>query len=506
MSTTSDWLLAPARAQVQLLARLRNPALHLALLGGLTWLCYLHLALRYPLPALVARYPLTDFAKLNGFSPSSLADFLLSIFGAFSLYLAAWRITARWPQTARRPAARRLWPIVMVSTLVAVTLLFMYPITATDLFDYVFHSRIFVHYGQNPLVVAPSVFTGDSFYRFVTWRSQPTPYGALWVLLTAPGTYLAGNDLILNLYAMKLAMMAAHLGTTLLVWAILGRTQPGHQMAGTLLFAWNPLVLFETAGNGHNDMLMMFFTLLAVYLLVRKKWLWVLPALLVAVLVKYAVVLLVLPFLIYCLKAQNGWRNRLRFLGLTVAVCLPLLVVVAPFYWAIPRGLVHETDFYSLLAAPTLVFNFVKFSLGVEKARAVTVAASLAAYAPVYVFSLRRVAGGVASPQRLAIWSAGLVAAYLALACVQFQPWFVMWPIALGIWIDHTLTRRLLLAFTAAALASYGANFFWNWNVHNWQNFQVNAMFVAVIFAPPLVVWLHAVATRNKPGLIRAAI
>jgi len=48
----------------------------------------------------------------------------------------------------------------------------------------------------------------------------------------------------------------------------------------------------------------------------------------------------------------------------------------------------------------------------------------------------------------------------------------------------------VLVVFTASALLSYAANFVWIWNYRAWQTLQVNVMFVAVIFAPPLIVGL----------------
>ena len=234
-----------------------------------------------------------------------------------------------------------------------------------------------------------------------------------------------------------------------------------------------------------------------------------LPALVVAVLVKYVMVLLLPPFLIYCWKGQGGWRNRLNFIAGTGAVCILLAVVVVRFFIPAPRGLLREADFYSLLAAPTLLFSYLR-GTGTEKtARLFTATTSLLVFVPVYALSLRGMAGKMPL-RRLALWSTWLVAAYLVLACLQFQPWFAIWPIALGIWVDDRLTRRLLLVFTATALLSYAANFWWNWNIHSWKHLQVNVMFVTVIFVPLFVVWLwaigHKIFSLNRVfGSIRSA-
>jgi hypothetical protein len=93
-------------------------------------------------------------------------------------------------------------------------------------------------------------------------------------------------------------------------------------------------------------------------------------------------------------------------------------------------------------------------------------------------------------PHGLILLSTWLTIAYLGIACMHYQPWFTVWPIALGIWINHRLARRVLIVFTLSALLSYAANFVWIWNIRTLQSLQVNVMFVLVIFAPPLLVGL----------------
>jgi hypothetical protein len=65
----------------------------------------------------------------------------------------------------------------------------------------------------------------------------------------------------------------------------------------------------------------------------------------------------------------------------------------------------------------------------------------------------------------------------------------------------------VLVVFTASALLSYAANFVWIWNYKAWQILQVNAMFVFVVFIPPLIVGLlsHRKLARWFRGRARTA-
>ena len=62
-------------------------------------------------------------------------------------------------------------------------------------------------------------------------------------------------------------MILAYLGSATLIYLILKQRQPRWAVAGTIAFAWNPLVLLAVAQNGHNDIVMIFFLLAAVWAL-----------------------------------------------------------------------------------------------------------------------------------------------------------------------------------------------------------------------------------------------
>jgi len=493
--------------QRHLLARLPRfffiPELQLITLGVLSWLFYLHLSIRYPLAALVAKKVLSDFGRMNGYVPSAMHEYILSLAVPFLAYLLAYRILKRHPFTRLRLAL-----ILGFAMLFAGTLVIMYPIGATDMFDYVFYSRIFVHYGQNPLTVPPINFRNDPFFYNVIWYKTPSPYGPLWILLTAPGSWLAGDDLVLNLLMMNALPAIFIIASAVVIALILKYSDPGHLLVGTLLFAWNPLVLFEGAGNGHNGIIMMFFVLLAIYFLVRRYWVWVLPALVASVLVKYISAILILPFLIYCWRSQVGLKNKIRYLVLTGAISFAMAAIIVIPFFSIPTGLFDEANWYSLLAVPTLAFHFLNGIVGEKDAKTWIMASTSIVYLALYFTSLRYIPMAQ-SPRRLVLLCTWLTAAYLIIACVYFQPWFIKWLVALGIWANHTKVRRIILTFTASGLASYVVSFYWVWYWTVWDKATTNLIFVAVIFGPPIFValvslvweWLPRLVTRKKPRL-----
>ncbi len=101
--------------------------------------------------------------------------------------------------------------------------------------------------------------------------STPILYGPSWLaiasLLVSAGRH---NPLLVILLFRGLALFA-HLANTGLIWAILTITAPAQRLPGSLLYAWNPLVLLELAGNGHYDGLVICLLLLAIWLYVWRN-------------------------------------------------------------------------------------------------------------------------------------------------------------------------------------------------------------------------------------------
>ena len=80
-------------------------------------------------------------------------------------------------------------------------------------------------------------------------------------------TIAGGGDFLLQVYALKILAILAYLGCAILIYRILRNTRSDWALAGTIAFAWNPLVLIEVAQNAHNDIVMIFFLLAAVWAL-----------------------------------------------------------------------------------------------------------------------------------------------------------------------------------------------------------------------------------------------
>ncbi len=105
--------------------------------------------------------------------------------------------------------------------------------------------------------------------------SGKLPVSTPWLLLPLTGAAIAGVTLVFSVHVLpappvssRLLALLAHLFTILLLWSILGKTAPTNRLPGTLLYAWNPLVLIELAVYANTAGMVICLLLLALWLLV----------------------------------------------------------------------------------------------------------------------------------------------------------------------------------------------------------------------------------------------
>ena len=129
--------------------------------------------------------------------------------------------------------------------------------------------------------------------------------------------------------------MLSFAGTGIFVYLAARRLAPTWRCAAYVLIAWNPLFIFESAANAHNDSLMLLFTAAAIYCAVRRDWTLALPALTAAILIKFTTGLLAL---LYRLGVAHGRRTSKTPGGSRSALGLAALLAVAGYlpFWEGP--------------------------------------------------------------------------------------------------------------------------------------------------------------------------
>lgn len=214
-----------------------------------------------------------------------------------SMALLHWRIVKNYTR----------YSLGLLGVGTGVILFFSYPFLSHDIFNYLFYARIFTYYGENPFVVAPSLFPGDSLYRLINLPEMPTFYGPSFVLLSAIPSYMSfGNVLLSYVFYKCMVVLFYWLGVY-----VLGRWNK----EWAVFFATSPLVLIEGLVNLHNDLLSTVLAILGLYLILKGRKSWAFIVLVVSGFIKYAT----LPFLLMVKR-----KSRVFQYGAIIGVFLVL--------------------------------------------------------------------------------------------------------------------------------------------------------------------------------------
>jgi len=400
----------------------------------------------YNLLALSGR-PLYSFGDRARADPYAYVRLIAAFVLLGLLYGAGWHL-------ARRSARRVAWAIVAGGALAsAAVLLWMYPVGAADLFADIMYGRILSRYGANPYFDVAASFAGDRFLPYVAWGTTPAHYGPLCLELFALTARLAGEGLVANVLAFKLLNALFLAGSIALVAWTLRRAAPEWALAGTLALAWNPIVLYETLGNGHNDILMAFWVLAAIALAGRRRFVGAVVALTAGALVKIVPALLVPALGLVALRSSTSAHARLCFVVRAGAAGLGLAVAAYAPLWRGPATLTFlQRQAMFTTSLPAALWAWLSPLWGVERTgRAIGALAWAAAGA----FALARAGRTWRDPSWLSFPRAAfdILLFYLLVACPWYKEWYSIWPLAVAATIPggRALAPAVILNYAGMA-------------------------------------------------------
>jgi len=439
--------------------------------------------------------PLLDLGKLAGYGLLHAIALACGYAVVFACYLEGSRLANR---LSGRPA---VIAVIGAGILFSLILIWVYPVGATDIYDYIFRARLWGLHDYNPLTVTPLQVNDDPWFPYVVWVWFTSPYGPLWADISVVIYRLAGNSLLANLLLFKLLAVLCAAAVSILLFDLMRERGEGEALSGVLLFAWNPLLLFETAVNGHNDILMMALLVAALWLY-RRQGLWAALVLgTLAALVKLAA-LAALPVLLVAgvsrVAAHRG-TQRARVLATGLVWCMLVAAIVYAPLWqgsqTFAGTLALDNRFTASPAA--IVKLALEQGLGREQAEWLTRNLFLALFLGVYLLLLRRAARRQdAMPETML----AAIALLLALGTLWFQPWYLIWLIVLAP-LAGERWRRLAAVWSASALSVYLLfDFGWYWfpDFFNGANELVLNLSVVSLWLGPPALWL--VVQRARPA------
>jgi hypothetical protein len=446
--------------------------------------------------------------------------------------------------------------VLLFEVIFQVTLFLLPGPYTTDIFSYVMYGHISAVYDLNPYIFPPDYFPNnplvDPGWIHPIWWDQPSVYGPLWTdmawvlaRLMAPfndltqslpdGTVLQVG-LMDKVFAYKLLMNVVQVINLALVWWLLGRVMQGKpraRLAAFVLFAWNPLMLFDAAGNAHNDALMVTLVLLGFAPLVVARQHrptnlgWLLGTFFVGLsaLIKYTTGLVGLFFIVPWARRLPNWSARGRWIGGAGAlIALVTLVLYIPWF-DFPRAFEPllvaargKTWMYTNWA-PDLVAMAISDRVldpgGLDPEAAhdqarfwikVVTRLIFLAYLGWELVRLWRIAGdrdrSLLEPILEASTRAFVVLILLVLTWVL--EWYWMWPLALVSLLGwRRMLTKVVVGYTLTSLPIFYVHHYWSTNMPS----ELVLAYALPPLGLPIVAWLYRrVTSRADPAMSASAV
>jgi hypothetical protein len=517
-----------------------------SVIAGSSALIYLLIfSLPYPLSQHYNKIPPVDYAKLSNYSALGFISYLVGLALAFGLYLWALRLVMRHSGEASH-AVIGLRFVLLTGALLAAVLLLSYPLGAIDVFVYAIYTRGWALHGLNPLAVSPAQYpAGDPWLSLAAeWINAPSPYGPVWQVLSLGAYYAGGGNFLLQVYALKVLAILAYLGCAILIYRILRHTRSEWALAGTIAFAWNPLVLIEVAQNAHNDIVMIFFMLAAVWALTiaRRQSTFAHPTasprlavredadgersrlvydglvclfLALSILTKFITIVIVPFFLLALMSRGQRWPDRFaRLIGFGLLIGGLVTIGTLPLWpgwdqWAVVQG--ADSAGRSILALLVLTLrDALKFGAAFDVARKVL----LGLYVVIYLYALWRLFKIIWQPKDdrdEAIIQQTLASSFLALFWLLllvmpiFHAWYLVWCFPLAVLLlpqRRYLDAALVFSITALFIIPYFETIRVWFPILLRDQLLGHIIGVAVLCVPPIVtlLWPRKINLSSDEG------
>ena len=338
-----------------------------------------------------------------------------------------------------------------------VALVFLPLLFSRDVYSYIAHGEIVSVHHANPYVATPADYPSHLTRVLVgpKWVDTPSVYGPLFSLLAALVTKATRRiDVLVDVF--RLIAIGASLATTFVIGAAGSRARSDRAAFAVAAFGLNPVILFQSAASGHNDLLVALAIAVAARLVLRDR-----TALAAAVLACGALIKATgaLPLVLLLVWVAFRRPPRVRFRAVAVHAAAPIAIAIAaaaPFFQLKDPTLgMLELAGHEGWLAPSRFFRRVLDAVSGDTLGVVARVAFVLALVIAVVWLVRAVArGGSAGFPReelIAGWGWSLLA--LTLLGPVLLPWYLAWSLPL-IWVLPFVPRAVVIALSGALALS----------------------------------------------------
>lgn len=222
-----------------------------------------------------------------------------------------------------------VYKFIIVITLLCVVGL---PFMSSDVYYYLGIGRLSSRYKQNPYYIDMKSYidnndidiendsvmkTGYKNY----WANTTVVYGAIWSMICTVVAFFSFGSLNAGILIFKLLNILIHMLNCVLLYKL------SRRKLFPLLYGLNPFVLIEGIINVHNDIYMVFFMILALYMVKeKKKIVWSVLFVAFATLIKYVAILLLPLIVIYHYREEKLGVKIIKCIEIGLLFCIFVMI------------------------------------------------------------------------------------------------------------------------------------------------------------------------------------
>lgn len=346
--------------------------------------------------------------------------------------------------------------------------------TSSDVFYYLGIGRIDGKYNQNPYYTTIKQFveTDNNSDNLETdsvlnkgyknyWSNTTVVYGPMWTIICKIVANLSFGNIDFGLLVFRIFNIIIHILNCYLIYKI------SHKKIFSILYGLNPYIFLEGIMCVHNDIFVIFFILLALYLLlIKKKISFAIIALAMATAIKYFAILLLPIFIIYYFRKEKVPIRILKCIkyGLffLIIVCIPYLLYIKDI--SVLAGILTQQskfakNFYIIIityCSPASMAKIINNSL-------------LICFIITYLFCNVRLLlkKEIKFGKEIKKYEYFIIA-FLFLLITNFEPWYIMWIFPLMLWqksnhIKMIIQISIIAEFANSVFLAYSEN--WQYGI-----------------------------------------
>ena len=360
--------------------------------------------------------------------------------GTFALILLAFIICYYYIIKNKERLFKNIKKMYLLIFAVSAIFILVLPFFSSDIFYYLGIGRLNSAYEQNPYYTSIKDYVESNDlniendmvmqkgYKNV-WAHTTVVYGAIWTTICSLISFFSFGNLDLGLLLFKIINLIAHMGNCYLLYKI------SKKKIFPLIYGLNPFILIEGIANVHNDMFVVFFILMSLYMIVKRKNI-ILSILFLAIAtdIKYFTILFLPLIIIYHYKDASV---KIRIIKCLEYGAIFAIFVIIPYLFYI-RDLniftiiFEQQNKYSkgLYKFVLEYFNYPYQLVDKIKLIMISFVGTLYIYTCLSLLIKKKEIRFYREMRKL-FW---IICAFIFLIITNSQPWYLMWLIPFIIW------------------------------------------------------------------------